>query len=284
MTNIYYFSGTGNTLWSARRIADLLKQAGEPCAVFNIAHEMRSAPHLQHVQPDTASPSADSVSASAPAAADAIVILSPAYAYQLPLMVRRFLQRVSIQAPYCAVIVTYGTSPGGALAEAQRLLARKKTSLSYAGKIPSVENYVPVFGAPTDKTVAKRTAMQAEATDRIARDLKERKTTRPLIPFRPLSVFVSSLLRAAIPLFVKSYRISDRCNSCGACARICPSGAISLQNGKPVFSASCEHCQACLNWCPMRAIQYLRFTPVSKRYHHPDVELSDMTVFSDSFE
>jgi flavodoxin len=38
MTKIFYFSGTGNTLWSTKRIAETLD---DDCELFNIGAEMR---------------------------------------------------------------------------------------------------------------------------------------------------------------------------------------------------------------------------------------------------
>ncbi|MDR0374993.1 MAG: EFR1 family ferrodoxin, partial [Treponema sp.] len=136
MTKIYYFSGTGNTLWSARRLAELLT----PCEIFNIAAEMKRQ--------------------SITIEADAVIVLFPAYAYQTPSMARNFLLKAKIRAPYIAALTTFGSVPGGALAETSRILKRKETPLSFAGGIPCVENYITIFGVPSPKTKEKRLAMQ----------------------------------------------------------------------------------------------------------------------------
>ncbi|MDR2782398.1 MAG: EFR1 family ferrodoxin [Treponema sp.] len=256
MTKIYYFSGTGNTLWSARRLAELLPS--QACEIFNIAAEMgRTSVTIE---------------------ADAVIVLFPAYAYQTPSMVRRFLLRAEIRAPYIAALATFGSDPGGALAEASRILKRKKTPLSFAGGIPCVENYITIFGVPSRETKEKRLAMQRRATENMARMIGERKIKRVGLTFRPFSALISSLFRAAKRLFVKGYKVTNRCNGCTLCARICPAGAVTIIENKPVFSTACEHCQACLNWCPMRAIRYIRITPDSERYHHPDVKAADMLI------
>ncbi|MDR0706329.1 MAG: EFR1 family ferrodoxin [Treponema sp.] len=254
MTKVYYFSGTGNTLWSAKRLAELLA----PCEIFNIAAEMRR----------------ESITIEA----DAVIVLFPAYAYQTPSMVRRFLVRAEIHASYIAALTTFGSDPGGALAEASRILKRKKTPLSFAGGIPCVENYITIFGVPSSATKEKRLAMQRTATENMARMIGERKTSRVVLTFRPFSTLVSSLFRVAKRLFVKGYKVADRCNGCALCARICPAGAVIIIENKPVFSSACEHCQACLNWCPMRAIRYIRISPDSERYHHPEVKAADMLI------
>jgi ferredoxin len=256
MTKIYYFSGTGNTLWSARRIAELL--AEDTCETFNIAQEMRRpSPIIE---------------------ADTVVIVFPAYAYQTPLMVRRFLVKAEIRASYIAALVTFGSNPGGALAEVSRILKRKKTPLSFAGGIPCVENYITIFGVPSPKTREKRLAMQRVETEVMSRAIGARKIRRVVLTFRPFSVFVSTLFRFAKTVFVKGYTVTERCTGCGLCANICPARAITILERKPVFSGGCEHCQACLNWCPTRAILYIRITPDSERYYHPEVKAGDMMI------
>ncbi len=49
---------------------------------------------------------------------------------------------------------------------------------------------------------------------------------------------------------------SDRCTGCGACVDVCPSGAITLVEGKAhIDEAICTGCAACVNVCPESAIQ-----------------------------
>jgi ferredoxin len=257
MTKIFYFSGTGNTLWSAKRIAELL---GGECELFNMGAEMRKPPETIE--------------------ADKVIFLLPSYAYQSPLLVRRFLQRSEIRSPYIAALVTFGSDPGGALAEVSRILWKKNIKVSFFGNIPSVENYIPIFGPPQEQRKEKRLAKQRDAIEKAAEAIRGQKTNR-VWTIRPLSMFVSSLFRLGKPLFVKSFKVGPECNGCGICARICPASNITMHAHKPVFSPQCEHCQACLNWCPRRAIHYMRMRPDTPRYHHPEVTLPEMFFGSD---
>jgi len=267
VTKIYYFSGTGNTLWSAKRIAEALRGAPadggsgaagagrEECRLFNIGAE---------AQRETVS-----------IEADCLVILFPAYGYGLPGVVRRFLKKAVIRSPYTAFLVTFGTSPGGALAEAGRIAAGKGLNRCFYGRIPSAENYIALFGPPAAGTLAQRLAMQEKATDSAALSIKERGTNR-VRTFRPLSSLISLLFSAAKSFFYRMYKTGAECNGCGLCAKLCPVQAIVMKDGRPAFTGKCEHCQACLNWCPREAIGFGRLRSGVPRYRRPGVNIEDM--------
>jgi ferredoxin len=52
-----------------------------------------------------------------------------------------------------------------------------------------------------------------------------------------------------------AYKISDECISCGACAGLCPVGAISEGDGKyEIDPKVCIDCGSCAEACPVSAI------------------------------
>jgi len=252
LTKIYYFSGTGNTLWSAKRIAQII---GDGCELCNIGIEAQKSEIIIE--------------------AEAVILLFPSYAYGLPLIVRDFAKRAVFKTPYIAAFVTYGSSPGGSLAKISRILKKKNAGAFFFGRIPAVENYAAIFGAPTAQTVEKRTAMQREATEAAARCVIERRTNR-VNTFRPFSSLVSLLFSLGVKIFYRHFRVSDNCNGCGICEKICPVAAIVIQNGCPVFSKICEHCQGCLSVCPRRAIHFGRIGPDTPCYRHPEISINDL--------
>ncbi len=86
-------------------------------------------------------------------------------------------------------------------------------------------------------------------------------------------------LRTAIDGFGKigkNYTVASSCTGCGTCAKVCPVGNVNMVDGKPVFSDKCQQCMACIQWCPNKAIDYEGKAEGKKRYHHGAVKAKDM--------
>lgn len=51
--------------------------------------------------------------------------------------------------------------------------------------------------------------------------------------------------------------MEHKCAMCGTCARVCPHGAVTMQEGKPIFDRDkCVVCGTCGRYCPAGAIVY----------------------------
>lgn len=249
---ICYFSGTGNSLWSAKRLASVLGDA-----------------HIVDISGVTDTKGYVITS-------ECCVFVFPAYAYEMPLMMQRFIKSVIINSSYVAALVTYGSSYGGSLGEARRLLKRRGIHLSYAKGIPCVENFSPLFGEQSEAMITKRTGLQQAATDSVATDLAYRKINKVRAVW-PLSKLVSLLFRGVRPIFPKLHRVAVNCNGCLLCAKVCPARCISLNgDNRPKFGSACEQCQACMNVCPKNAIKLLRKKPTVKQYIHPEITVKEL--------
>jgi len=252
MTKIFYFSGTGNSLWTAKKIAQTI---GAHCELINIGEEAQKREIIIE--------------------ADAVVFVFPSYAYGLPIIVRRFAKKAVFKTPYMASLVTYGSSPRGTLGGLRRILKKKGIAKLFFARIPAVENYIAIFGSPSQKTIDKRTAMQEETTKEAALAIIERRENKVSL-FCPFSAFVSWLFSFGAKIFYKYYRVSKDCNGCATCEKTCPVGAIVMMDGKPSFTNKCEHCQGCLNLCPLRAIGFGRVKFGTPGYRHPEIAISDL--------
>jgi len=257
MTKIYYFSGTGNSLWSAKKIAAIIGDSNpsEKCELYNIGTINKSDKIIIE--------------------ADAVIIIFPSFAYGMPLAVYRFAKNAAFKTDYLAALVTFGSNPLGTLGSLRRLLKKKEINKMFFARIPAVENYLAMFGTPDAETIESRSKMQKKATEEAAASIIERKENR-VCAFYPFSFMVWHLFLLGIKIFYKYYKVGNNCSGCSVCEKICPVSAISMKDGKPVFSSKCEHCQGCINICPLRAIQYVRVKFGSKGYIHPEIKINEL--------
>ncbi len=49
--------------------------------------------------------------------------------------------------------------------------------------------------------------------------------------------------------------IADNCVACGACADVCPNGAIEVKDVAVIDGGKCVDCGACVDECPSAALE-----------------------------
>lgn len=244
---VLYFTGTGNSRYVARRIAEALH---EP--LFSINDRVKAN--------DTAP---------VPTGRQLIVV-SPTYGWRLPRVVRDWLLQTEFpKAEQVWFVMTCGSEIGNA-ARYNRQLARQK-KLRYMGtaQIVMPENYVAMFAVP-EAEEARRIVEKAEPD--IRRAIETIREGRALPPTRNnlYDRFMSSPVN---PVFyagfvkAKAFAAGDACTGCGACAERCPMNNIAIRAGKPVWGTACTHCMACLCYCPKEAIEYGKKSRGKPRYH-----------------
>ena len=257
-TIIYYFTGTGNSLAAAKKIAAALGD----CELVSIAS-------LKDTTGDIA-PGADRVG-----------IVCPVYFAGLPVMVAGFAGRLDLsQAQYVFSVVTFGGSGGpAALHQLDSILKKRQDrglDAGFMAKMPG--NYILMYGSPAGKKREILLAMADEQIAAVAAGVNNSETKR--LPSSLLSGIIHTL---AYPRFASHVHDDDRkfsvnrnCTSCGTCAAICPAGNIEMVDEKPVWKHHCELCCGCIHLCPAGAIQAGPRTVTRQRYRNPSVSIEEL--------
>lgn len=287
-TEIYYFTGTGNSLHVAREMASQLD--GDLLSIPTLMDQERITPQ-----------------------ADVLGLVFPVYNKGIPLILKRCLDKMSgLEIKYLFAVCTYGDTPGLAIPHLAKLVQARGGHLSAGFGVQMPYNYLTptwtlkgFFGAFTLREIPleKQQALLAAARVRIEQIVAyiragksgDLEITSDLLTRLADRLNLNETLGKSAWLktagvneptelsFLESRQLMDRafhadenCIGCGTCARLCPVRNICIVDGKPQWQQRCEQCFACLQWCPQQAIQFGNNTVGRWRYHHPDVTLADM--------
>jgi ferredoxin len=252
---LYFYTGTGNSLWVARLLAQEL-------------NDITLAPIV-----------AESTRAEM-AEADGIGLVFPVHIWGLPSRIVEFVRRLPASPEsYCFAIAVNAGQVVHSLLQIRNLLSTRGIVLSAGFSVITPSNYTP-WGGPGSREEQDLLFDQARQKIRgIAEVVRTRKSPPiekgPLwqhIVFTPLYRF----LVGRIPRMDRSFWVDEKCNGCLLCEKLCPAHNIHIHNDRPSWLHRCEQCFACLQWCPEEAIQFGKKTPKYERYHHPEVTVQDM--------
>ncbi|MEG2066533.1 MAG: EFR1 family ferrodoxin [Tannerellaceae bacterium] len=257
---IFYFTGTGNSLWVAEALS---KALDEP--LISIAEELgKDKGELAYSLGKQ----------------ERVLFVFPIHSWGPAVPVQRFVARLRLygyteQAVYS--VCTCGDDCGRTDKIMRTALRRRGITLvdSYSVQMPN--NYILLPGFDVDSKEVETAKLQA-APMRVAtlvEAIRKRRTVPSLYHAGTMAAFKSHLIH---PLFTQfaikkhAFYATEACVSCGLCQRICPTDTISLSvAGKPLWKDTCVQCLACIHRCPTRAIEYGKSTLKKGRYHHPDL-------------
>lgn len=255
-TCLYYYTGTGNSLWVTRTLVEVLGDA-------------ETVP----LSRDTAT---EKVSKT-----ECLGLVFPVHMWGVPAKVLKFVQNVpNLQPDYVFAIAVNGGQVANTLVQLKKALAVQKVTLAAGWEITMPSNYIPWGGpGPQDQQQKLFSAARSKMVD-IADSIQKQSMlpgeTGPLWQRLIFSGLAYPMSFKHVPQMDKRFWVDEKCNHCEICQKVCPADNITIQDDKPVWNQRCEQCFACLQWCPQEAIQYGKNTPKYERYHHPDVVLKDI--------
>ena len=247
---ILYFTGTGNSRYVARQLAELT--GDELVDVNRYTREGKSA---VFTEPGT------------------YVFVCPVYVSAPVLPFLDFIRESSFPDDVRAYFVMCCTSYMGASPVFCRNLAQGK-GFVYLGTamVNMPQNYLIYWKTFGDEENREKIRNARPAIERIAGAIRA-GVELPACKLAP-GEYASTvlILKPFYKFFMKAdaFRTTDACIGCGRCAAVCPMANVALREGRPVWGGNCIHCMGCISLCPKQAIEYGNRTLGKLRYPGPE--------------
>ncbi len=265
---IYYFSGTGNSLHVAKELQKRIP-------------ETKLIPIVSQLDKKIIETKAETVG-----------FVFPIYLTTVPAPVKKFLNQLDLKSNKYIFSVTtrIGTFCVANIYIEKALKKKGKTLDSFF--ILNMANNSPTGLKPIgDKNwvnqITKAKIAELELNVQNQLDLiKECIINKEKYPKNRTSAFLNNLLEKLMSSITENthreipfYADSD-CNGCGVCEEVCLSKKVKLMDGKPIWTKDiqCYYCYACFNFCPRQAILVKKlYTKKNGRYYHPEINANDIS-------
>ena len=247
---VFYFSGTGNSRFCAKRIAEAIGQETSDIATY-----MRSGEYPSLDEPGV------------------YVFVCPSYMSAPARSMTEFIEKTAFPSGVRAYfVVTCAASMGITPRVCSELSAKKGFEYMGSAQVEMPQNYIALF---TTKQVEENIDILKKAENEIEKisasiikgvTLDSKKVGAVEYSFTKWvrDVYYKDFMKTA------KFRATDKCISCRKCVNICPLSNITMKDDRPSWGRNCTHCMACINQCPADAIEYGKGTAGRPRYKGPD--------------
>ena len=228
---LFYFTGTGNSLYVARQIEE------KPISIPQILHQE----NLNFKD-------------------EKIGIVYPVYAGEAPKIVLEFLEKATFETDYFYLILTYGKDVTDAPECIARLLEEKGRHVNYIHSILMVDNYLPSFDMNEQRAMNKNVEQQIQQA---LQDIQNKKQEIPEATQAGRDFHASAKeIFAKNPELINGEQITvtDKCVGCGRCYISCYDGghqAMEWSEKTRTPHCNTEKCVGCLlcgHVCPVGCI------------------------------
>lgn len=259
---IFYFSGTGNSLFVAKNIArHHSEKLVSISAVVNSSDEL-----YEYSLRDN----------------EIIGFVYPVFAWAPPRMVLEFIEKLKLnnyQDNYIFSVVTCGGRIGNTMDVLEDCLQKKGFHLKSGFSVKMPNTYILLGDVDSKKMQNKKLSAVDETLKNINNTIEQRTAG----VFRVDKGFLPWLLTGYLnPMFNKNaidttrFYVNDNCTGCGICAKVCNCNNIKV-NTRPHWGKRCSQCLACIHYCPSKASQYGKGTEKKGRYTNPNISIDEIS-------
>lgn len=263
-TQIYYLSGTGNSLHVARELEKRLPKT----VLVPIISALRD--HRIETTAET------------------VGLVFPIHNLTTPISMVRFLQQVDMRSAMYVFAVATRLCSDKVFLNIDKILEKQGKSLDAYFSVEMPCTYIPLFTLPSQDAIAKMETELQKRLDEVQTIVANQQINREkddllvfLLGHILYPMITAFMFKVRFPDMARSFYADSRCTGCGLCERVCLSERIRMKNDHPewIESVNCIYCFACLHYCPVEAVQLRGRKTITKgRYHHSEVRAADIAV------
>jgi len=260
-TELYYFTGTGNSLHIAKSIKKNLEKMNQDALLIPI-----NTLKLSNVISSTA---------------DRIGIIYPTYGLTAPDLVKSFAKKLQVSNQAYVFLYSHCGKMGAdnALYAIQKILNDNGILVSntYESKFPS---NAAMF-ATTPQQLEDDLKIAEESLQEHSKSIVNQNVRKIATPntIKNISFSINESFGALADSILQFSNIesNDDCIGCSVCVKVCPMENIKLENQRPTYGNKCEMCLSCVNQCPKKALSYKKMKKEKLiSYRHPEVQLKEI--------
>ena len=242
---IFYFTGTGNSLFAAKTLA----HDGEE--VVSMIEALRSKAFHYTLKDN-----------------EPLGFVFPVYFYTVSDPVLELVRNLTVEnASFVYAVIPCGASIGAAGGFLKSELKKRGLELQRVDALVVPDGALIFYDIDTPEKMEKQLDAATKELAAIKQAIDKHEGNR-ITGSSVLGKIGLAAYHACMG--TRAFHADEKCVGCGKCASICPSGAISMVDGRPAWTKNkCLKCCGCINRCPVSAIQYGKKTASRGRYVNP---------------